>query len=260
MSNFYNPQRARNLFDPKSRLPYKLSRSQLELFIECPRCFYLDRRLGTGRPRGPAFSLNIAVDKLLKKEFDIHRAASTAHPFMKTYAIDAVPFQHEKLDIWRDALGGGVQFLHEPLNLLISGGVDDVWVNSSGELHVVDYKATSKDEEVTLDAEWQNSYKRQAEIYQWLFRKNNFRVNDIAYFVYCNGDTDKDAFDGKLEFSVKIIPYQGKDDWVEGAILKVYKCLISEEIPPVSATCDFCRYKKALDDHEKRFAQQRIFS
>ncbi|MEI9966803.1 MAG: hypothetical protein WDN67_04185 [Candidatus Moraniibacteriota bacterium] len=38
---------------------------------------------------------------------------------------------------------------------LFSGGVDDVWVAPDGELIIVDYKATSKDGEVTLDAEWQ---------------------------------------------------------------------------------------------------------
>jgi hypothetical protein len=42
-----------------------------------------------------------------------------------------------------------------------------------------------------LDAPWQISYKRQVEIYQWLFKKNGFDVEDIAYFVYCNGRADK---------------------------------------------------------------------
>jgi len=68
------------LFDPSSKEPFKVSRSKLELFIECPRCFYLDRRLVVGRPPGYSFSLNSAVDALLKKEFDFHRAKQTPHP------------------------------------------------------------------------------------------------------------------------------------------------------------------------------------
>jgi hypothetical protein len=200
--------------------------------------------------------LNVAVDKLLKKEFDIHRAASTAHPFMQAYKIDAVPFRHEKLDVWRDALGGGVQYLHEKTNLLISGGIDDVWINPDGELLVVDYKATSKDEEVNLDAEWQMSYKRQMEIYQWLFRRNGFKVSNVGYFVYCNGNTDKEAFDGKLEFDVKVIPYEGNDNWVESAVIGVYRCLISDEIPSMSEDCDFCRYRQMVGIHEKNHIQK----
>src|SRR3989338_9425839 len=108
MSKYYNPQRSRNLFDPASRVPFKLSRTKLDLFLNCPRCFYLDRRLGIAQPPRYPFSLNSAVDKLLKKEFDIHRAKGTKHPLMKHYGVDAIPLAHEKIDEWRDSLRGGI--------------------------------------------------------------------------------------------------------------------------------------------------------
>ena len=73
MSTYYNSKRTKNLFDPNSKLPYKLSRSKIDDFINCSRCFYLDRRLGIAHPPGYPFNLNSAVDHLLKKEFDIHR-------------------------------------------------------------------------------------------------------------------------------------------------------------------------------------------
>ena len=152
MSKYYNAKRTRNLYNPVSDEPFRLSRSKIDLFLECPRCFYLDRRLGVARPPGFPFSLNTAVDKLLKKEFDIHRAKGTRHPLMETYGIDAVPFEHEKIEEWRDAMRRGVKALHEPTNLMLRGGIDDVWLNSKGELHVVDYKATAKNGEVSIDA------------------------------------------------------------------------------------------------------------
>ncbi|NQV13509.1 MAG: hypothetical protein HQ530_04395, partial [Parcubacteria group bacterium] len=126
MSQYYNPQRVRNLYDPESKKPYRFSRSKIDLFLNCPKCLYLDRRLGVGQPPGYPFNLNSAVDALLKKEFDIHRAKGTPHPMMKTYKIDAVPYEHEKMDEWRDSLRRGIQYLHEPSNLLVTGGVDDV--------------------------------------------------------------------------------------------------------------------------------------
>ena len=85
-----------------------------------------------------------------------------------------------------------------------------MWVKPNGEYIIVDYKATSK-KRSHVDADWQIGYKRQMEIYQWLFRKNDYKVSSTGYFVYCNGDTDKKAFDGKLEFNIKIIPYIGDD-------------------------------------------------
>ncbi len=251
MSKYYNSKRTRNIFDPQSKIPYRLSRSRIDSFLNCPRCFYLDRRLGVDKPPGYPFNLNSAVDKLLKTEFDFHRVKGESHPLMKAYGIDAVPFKHEKMNIWRDALSGGVEYLHEPTNFLVTGGIDDVWINPSGELIIVDYKATSKDGEVSIDAEWQIAYKRQMEIYQWLFIKNGFEVSDISYFVYCNGDADKEAFDKKLEFDVKIIPYKGNTDWIEGTLLEVHKCLMSENLPLPAEDCDYCAYRQEAKKVEK---------
>lgn len=245
MSEYYNSQRSKGLFDPQSKTPFKLSRSKLELFIDCPRCFYLDRRLGIGRVPGFPFSLNSAVDALLKKEFDIHRAKNQQHPLMEKYGIDAKPVAHEDLDKWRSNFIG-IQYLHPSTNLLIFGAIDDLWINSQGEYIVVDYKSTSKEEEITeLNKNWQDGYKRQIEIYQWLLRRNGYQVSNTGYFVYCNGKTDKEAFDGKLEFDVTLVPYQGNDDWVEKIIIEAKKCLDSEKIPLANNNCDWCAYVEA---------------
>jgi len=248
MSSFYTSKRVKNLFQNNSSEPFRLSRSKIDLFLDCPKCFYLDRKLGVGRPPGYPFSLNSAVDKLLKKEFDLHRAENTTHPLMKTYGVDAVPFKHEKMNEWRDSLRGGITYEDKETNLVITGGIDDVWVNPAGELIIVDYKATSKEAEVTLDAEWQIGYKRQMEIYQWLFRKNGFKVSETGYFVYANGITDREAFDGKLEFDVKIIPYVGHDVWIPLIIQKIHACLVNDKIPEQGEDCDYCKYRNSVND------------
>ncbi|MDD5738816.1 MAG: PD-(D/E)XK nuclease family protein [Candidatus Pacebacteria bacterium] len=228
--------------------PYRISRSKIDLFLNCPRCFYLDRKLGIPQPPGFPFTLNTAVDTLLKKEFDIHRAKQTAHPFIEKYGLDnVVPYQNELMDEWRNALSGGICYLHQSTNFYITGGVDDVWENTkTKELIIVDYKATSKDGEVNLDADWQIGYKRQMEVYQWLFRQNGFKVSDIGYFVYCNGITDKQAFDGKLEFDVKLLPYKGNPSWIEQTLFDIKACLESETIPESSFNCPYCNYRKAV--------------
>ncbi|MFA5098716.1 MAG: PD-(D/E)XK nuclease family protein [Candidatus Paceibacterota bacterium] len=248
MSEYYNSKRIKGLYEPDSQEPFKLSRSKLDLFFSCPRCFYFDRRLGIGRPPGFPFSLNSAVDKLLKMEFDVHRANGTKHPLIEKYGVDARPVAHEDLDKWRHNFTG-IQYLHKPTNFLITGAIDDLWQNSKGEYIVVDYKATSKDEEITeLNKDWQDGYKRQMEIYQWLFRQNGFKVSDTGYFVYCNGKTDKKAFDARLEFDITLIPYTGSDNWVERIILDAHKCLNSDKIPEAGSDCDYCDYIKAINE------------
>lgn len=243
MSQYYNPfKKPRTLFDPRSREPFTISRSKIDLFLECQRCFYFDRRLGIGRPPGFPFSLNAAVDTLLKKEFDIYRAKEETHPLMKHYGIDAVPFKHEDLEIWRDSLRRGIGYVHEKTNLYVKGGIDDVWVDSEDRLLIVDYKATAKNSEVNIDADWQIGYKRQIEVYQWLFRRNDFKVSNIGYFVYVNGKTDLEAFDGKLEFDVKIIPYAGDDSWIEQTLSDIKETLKKDTPPDVAEDCDYCAY------------------
>ena len=249
MSQYYNANRKRNLYSPQDK-SFRLSRSKIDLFLNCPRCFYMDRKLGIAQPPGYPFSLNSAVDKLLKKEFDIHRVNATPHPLMEEHGVDAIPFSHEKLDEWRDSLRRGISFPLEGTNFVITGGIDDIWLYRNGELIIVDYKATSKDGEVSLDADWQIGYKRQMEIYQWLFRKNNFKVSDTGYFVYCNGLTDKKAFDKKLEFTIKLIPHKGDDSWVEETILEAYACLAQDKLPQANPDCDYCSYRKAAQEVE----------
>jgi hypothetical protein len=237
--------KSRNIYE-EGKL-FKVSRSGIELFVECPCCFYLNNRLGIRRPSGPPFNINKAVDTLLKKEFDIHRIGKTQHPLMVRYGIDAVPFQHELMNDWRENFKG-VQYLHQPTNLLITGAVDDIWINPNDELIVVDYKATSKNTEIDLTADWQMGYKRQMEVYQWLLRRLGFKVADTGYFVYCNGRADKEAFDGKVEFNVVLLPYEGNDAWVEEIIFKLKNCLQEKEIPSTTDDCEFCGYVKVRTD------------
>lgn len=246
MSDYYNPKRTRNLYDSKSAEPFKLSRSKIDLFIECPRCFYIDRRLGIGRPPGYPFSLNSAVDKLLKKEFDIHRAKQSSHPIMEAYGVDAVPFRHKMMDEWRENFKG-VQYLHQATNLIITGAVDDVWINPKKELIVVDYKSTSKDGDIALEEKWKDGYKHQMEVYQWLLRRSGFDVSNIGYFVYANGSTSNEAFDGKLEFDLTLLPYEGKDNWVEPTIQEIHKCLKADKVPASREGCDYCAYREAVN-------------
>lgn len=248
MSKYYNSRRTRFLFDPKSTQPFRLSRSKIDLFVQCKRCFYLDVRMGVGRPSSFPLTLNNAVDALLKKEFDVHRVAKSTHPLMKEYGIDAVPLLDPRMEEWRDALKRGIAYHDKDTNFIIRGGVDDVWINAEGELIIVDYKATSKEEEITLDDEWKIQYKRQMEIYQWLFKQNGFKVSDTGYFVYVNGKTDREALDGKLEFDTTIIPYTGNTDWIPAVITNMKQCLIDERIPQYTPGCDYCSYIESLGD------------
>lgn len=240
----YNPNRNADWNYGGSK--WKLSRSKIDLFLECPRCFYLDNKLGTARPRGPAFTLNVAVDALFKKEFDIYRKKGVPHPIMQEYNIDAIPFTHKHLDSWRENFEGITY--HDPeTNFTISGAIDDLWVDPSGKLIVVDYKATAKDGTIkTLaDSAWESQYKRQIGVYQWLLQMNGFDVHERGYFVYANGMSAKDTFNNVLHFETTLVPCEGDHSWIGPTIKDIRTCLESQDIPESGATCEFCPYREA---------------
>lgn len=155
----------RNSYNPSSTEPFKLSRTALYDFIKCPRCFYTHRSLGVARPAIPGYSLNSAVDELLKKEFDYYR-----------------------------------------------------------------------------DDDWKDSWKKQLEVYSYIFQQNGYKVYNTAYFVYCNGKKELDNFDGKLDFDVSLVPYKWDASWVEEALVNAKACLDSESLPAYSDNCDYCKY------------------
>ena len=242
----WNSTWKKKYYIPGQTEPFKLSRSKIDLFIECPRCFYLDRRLEVARPSMAPFLLNTAVDHLLKKEFDEHRKDATPHPIISDNGLDLIPFNHPKIDEWRENFVG-VQYHHKDSNFIVFGAVDDLWVDSKGKVHVVDYKATSKDEAVKEleDTRWHDQYRRQMEVYQWLLRKNGIDVSDTGYFVYVNGRKDVNGFDGKLEFEINLIPYKGKADWIDDVLVQIKKSLDSDTIPPTGSECEYCKYRES---------------
>lgn len=243
--------RVKRLFDPASPEPYTLSRSKIDLFVECPRCFYLDRRLGISRPSLPAFSLNNAVDELMKKEFDLLRKSGTSHALMKKYKIDAVPLKHELLGKWRDDYPRsyeGASAIDGATNFKVTGIIDDVWKNHDGDLVIVDYKATSTTKEISLEDRWKQGYKRQIEMYQWIFRKNGFRVADIGYFVFANATKDRPTFDGKLEFDLTIVPHKGDDSWIVPTLKKIREVLSADTLPDCGLECEYCAYRQKVED------------
>ncbi|OGZ65848.1 MAG: hypothetical protein A3D34_03315 [Candidatus Staskawiczbacteria bacterium RIFCSPHIGHO2_02_FULL_33_16] len=238
-----------NLYKSDIKEPFNVSRSKIAFFLECPQCFWLDRKLGITRPDMPGWSLNSAVDNLLKNEFDLLREKKEPHRLMQLYKIDAVPFSHPSFHIWRDDhnMKVGASFLHKKTNLNICGIIDDIWINNkTNELHIVDYKSTSTDYPISLDSKYKEEYKKQMEIYQWIFLQMGFSVSKTGYFLFANGNKNLPGFHGKLEFETSIISYPGDTSWIEPVILEIKKCLDSDDIPESAKSCQYCSYRKLI--------------
>ena len=239
--------RKNSFYQKGSNEPFTISRSKFSNFIDCKRCFYLDRVKGLKEPSMPGWALNTAVDELLKKEFDYHRKKKSAHSIMKEYKLNFIPFDHKDIDKWRQSLSSGISYLDKDTNLIIKGGIDDVWFDlDSKKLVVVDYKAQSNSNPVEpvsyLENKYHQGYKRQMDIYVHILRNMKFDVSDRSYFLVCNGEKTPIKFDKKIEFTTTLIPYDTNTSWVSSKIVEMKKTLESSKIPKYNINCESCIY------------------
>ena len=239
------------VFDPNRDDPFILSRTAIDEFLDCPKCFYLKRRLGLAFPKSFPLTLAIATDAILKNEFDeIRRNRHQKHHVWKENKLNVCTFSHQDLGNWRNNFRG-IRYLHVPTNQLVFGAVDDIWQNlETNKIHIVDYKSTSKKADPDIESGWGFGYKRQMEIYQWLFHQNGFDVSEVGYFLYINGRKDTGFYEtdqngetvGRMLFKTNLIPYSGNFDWVDGILCQCKATLEGSTLPKASDHCDRCRY------------------
>ena len=249
-------KRTRNIYTPNQKENFKLSRGKFSDFISCPRCFYMDRVLGLAEPGMPGWSLNSATDELLKKEFDECREKQIPHRLFKDCGLEhLVPFKHEQMDAWRDSLHAGLTHRFEDSNILLSGGVDDIWFNTkTEELIVADYKSQASNEEVEpksyLSGVYHQGYKMQLDFYNYLLNCMGFKTSPISYFLVVNADKTVDGFHGNMKFSETLIPYQHDISWIPAKIKEMIALMNQEEVPLGHESCENCAYARQRASYE----------
>ena len=89
--------RHRGTFKPEHPEPYEVSRSQIQSFLNCPACFWMNRVKGIKFPGMPGFLLNTATDTLLKKDFGKYSRA-LANAELKTQGFEETLLKAKKDD------------------------------------------------------------------------------------------------------------------------------------------------------------------
>jgi len=246
----------KNIYKSNQTNDFKISRSKFSDFLSCPRCFYMDRILGLSEPGMPAWSLNSATDELLKREFDICREKQIPHRLFERFGLEhVVPFQHEEMDAWRDALRRGIIQKFEDTNIILTGGVDDIWLDTkTKELIVVDYKSQASLNEVEpisyLSNAYHEGYKLQMDFYNYLLNCRGFKTSPTSYFLVVNADRTTDGFYGQMKFSETLIPYKNDISWIPNKIRAMIKTMNSNSLPDSHESCENCAYAKARNDYE----------
>jgi len=242
--------KASSLYFPNQKEDFKISRGKFFNFLTCRRCFYLDRVKGLDPPGTPGWSLNETTDLLLKKEFDYCRERQIPHRlFIENQLTNLVPYDHPEIDNWRDSLHKGLMLRYKDTNIILTGGVDDIWQhNISKQLIVVDYKSQAKfgrvDKQDYLEDPYHEGYKIQMDFYAYLLVGMGFDVHQTSYFLVCNAKRDEKEFKKRMNFDEYLVPYNWNIDWIENKINEMINLINNNQLPKQNLSCKNCAYSE----------------
>mgnify|MGYP001192335779 CR=1 FL=1 len=242
--------RVSSCYSPNQKEDFKISRGKFTNFLTCKRCFYLDRVKGLDPPGTPGWTLNETTDLLLKKEFDYCRERQIPHRlFIENQLSNVVPFDHPEIDNWRDSLHKGLMLRHKDTNIILTGGVDDIWQhNISKQLIIVDYKSQAKlgrvDKQDYLEDPYHEAYKIQMDFYAYLLSGMGFDVHQTSYFLVCNAKRDDQEFKKRMNFDEYLVPYNWNIDWIDNKIDEMVNVMNDKQVPEQNLSCKNCAYSE----------------
>lgn len=217
-----------------------LSPNSLNLYLECPRCFWLDKKKGIRRPPPYPYALNAAVDVLLKEEFDAYRKRGEVHPLLLENKIPARLFQNQRLlDQWRDNFQG-IRFFDKDLGAAFFGAVDDVLEFEGQRLAPLDYKSTG-----SRVANVYDRFQLQLDAYTFLLEKNGYKTTRKGYLAFYIVDKDK-GFVDRLPFRKEIHEIETNPSDIYELFRDAVLTLKSEP-PPHSPDCPFGRWLEGVN-------------
>ncbi len=216
----------------------QLSPNSLNLFLECPHCFWLDKNLGIKRPQPYPYALNSAVDTLLKEEFDAYRAKNLLHPMLKENNIKAHLFPNQNLlNQWRNNFAG-IRYFDQNLQATLFGAVDDVLEFDDKKIAPLDYKSTGSSAANVYDR-----FQLQLDTYTFLMEKNGFQTARKGYLAFYIVDKSKGFID-RLPFRKEMLEIETNP----GDIYEIFKdavAVLRNPTPPQhSSDCKFGKWLK----------------
>lgn len=220
-------------------MPYKLSPSSINLFLECPRCFWLQLVKGIKRPEGIFPSLPSGMDKILKEHFDAYAEKGllppeiSAHGLKNGYQL----FSDKKtLNVWRSNFKG-ITYVDKTSGVLLRGAVDNILTNGK-KLIVLDYKTRG----FPLKEDTHTHYQTQMDIYNFLLRKNGYETENYAYLLFYHPEKVNEK--GDVIFHTDFIRIETDTKHGEKVFLDAVRCLDGGE-PGASENCDYCKWQKS---------------
>ncbi len=237
-----------------------LSRRQLELFLKCPRCFWLERHHGISLPASYPLALNQAMDTLLKQEFDAYRSKGELHPVCADHvacredgSLDPAscgPLKARlfgdmgRLQEWRNNRRG-VRWADPLTGITLFGAIDDLLEFPDGRLAVLDYKSSGASA-ITVYP----SYRFQLEVYNFILEQLGYPTTGQGYLAFFVAVKSK-GFGGQLPFQGTVVRVETDSSRVADVFREAVALGETESMPSSGEGCDLCRWFEEAQDAVK---------
>ena len=213
----------------------KLSPSTISLFMECPRCFWLQFNKNIHRPRGIFPSLPGGMDGVIKKYYDSYRKLGKLPPEVDGKLTGKLLADEKLLKSWQSNWEG-IKYFNKDLSALMKGVLDDCLVDG-GTYIPLDYKTRGYD----LKDDSTSYYQHQLDIYCYLLAKNGYKITNYAYLVYYFPKAVKE--NGQVEFNVEPKKVETDIKHAEQLFKDAVACLRGPEPKRhTDCSCEFCNW------------------
>lgn len=205
----------------------KLSPSTINLFCDCPRCFYLELKKLSSRPRGIFPSLPIGIDRTLKIYFEKFRTEGKL-PAELSSISDA------KLAV---GLPKQLKYIDDLLSADLRGNLDECFEFSDSTFAPLDFKTRASKTDKLITA-----YQNQMDIYTFLLEKSGRATRKVAYLVYYFPESVEG---GDFKFGIDIKEIATNMDNGYRLFERSVEAIRSDTVPPANPECEYCNFEKS---------------
>jgi len=212
-----------------------LSAHSLNLFVECPRCFYLYIKEGFSRPRGPMPSIATGIDSLIKEYFEHFRKIGKLPPFLEG-KVEGKLITNFKKTYYYD--------IENEKDYYLWGRLDEIIQTPNGLYVPLDHKTRAS----LPQGDPHDAYKLQLGIYSLLLKKENKGIEvDFGYLVYYYPeksmiDFEADEIKNIINFNFEVKEVKIEKKFIKDVVKNAVECLKTSKIPDKGEKCEYCEW------------------
>jgi hypothetical protein len=205
-----------------------LSATSINLFLDCPRCFWFAANKKIYRPRGPMPSITIGVDSEIKKLFNYYRNIGKLPPFLdgkiSGRLISDLPH---------------TMYANFNPEVTLFGYLDEAIQLDDGSYVPFDHKTKNKKVENVEDVH--PAYRIQTAVYVKLLEEKFKKVQDYGYLAYYFPVYDISGKWIVFENDVKKLDVKNEIGLLSSIVGNALKC-VNNDVPEPSEKCEYCNW------------------